>query len=337
MSNLMVLPKEAELPTVLREHVVVCEEVDYATFHHQELLSMWCDREDGTYVLQENMVVVDSHGQTKYHHYHRNLQLGLDDYNLDDDRTSWIEPIFAIRDNDDGPRRVIADAGQEASYCPQPHSLPLPRFVSSDNVACQQGAASQRVQVAEAQRSRAGSNLKRQIREFWNNRGLEGTAVQKEIKHIQALLFRRKKYAVSPELWFPDGSDLGEEQHVEAVVSDVFVLNQIKEVIELRETWLRQRNLPMDFQILDQRRKKNFVVWAKNKFHEGEHQQALQEQDFKQGGETEVRHGRNLRWNSELERRLGTAAFWHMIRVSGSYPRTDRGFLGLGGSDGKRY
>ena len=76
----------------------------------------------------------------------------------------------------------------------------------------------------------------------------------------------------------------------------------------------------MDFQIIDKRRKKNFLVWAKNKFHADEHQQALQEEDFKQGAETEVIHGRNLRWNSELERRLGTAALWHMIRVRGSLP-----------------
>ena len=275
MPNLMMLLKEAELPADLREQVIVCEEGDYAPFHDQELLSMWCDRKDDIYVLQENMVLVNSRGQTMYHYYHKDLQLGLDDFNLDDGRTSLIEPIFAIRDNDDGPRRVMAEAGQEAQCksnhtssdqsdkvnCPQPHSLPLPSFVRNDNVACQQGVASQRAQVSEVQRSRAGSNLKRQIREFWNNRGQEGAAVQKEVKHIQALLFRRKKYSVSPELWFPDGSQPGEEQHVEAVVSDVFVLKQIKEVIELRETWLRQRNLPMDFQIIDQLRKKNFVVW----------------------------------------------------------------------------
>ena len=82
---------------------------------------MWCDREDDTYVLQENMVVVNSHGQTKYHYYHKDFQLGLDDYNLDDERTSWREPIFAVRDNDDGPRRVIADAGQE-TQCKSNHT-----------------------------------------------------------------------------------------------------------------------------------------------------------------------------------------------------------------------
>ena len=96
MSNLMVLPKEAELPTVLREQVIVCEEGDYAPFYDQELLSMWCDRKDDIYVLQENMVLVNSHGQTMYHHYHKDLQLGLDDCNLDDGRTSWRESRFLL-------------------------------------------------------------------------------------------------------------------------------------------------------------------------------------------------------------------------------------------------
>ena len=95
-------------------------------------------------------------------------------------------------------------------YCPQPHCPPLPGLARDDDVACQQGDAPQPAQVPKALTSRAGSDVKRQIRQFWNNRGQEGAAVQKEVKHIQALLFRRKKYSVSPELWFSDGSQPGE-------------------------------------------------------------------------------------------------------------------------------
>ena len=106
MSNLMVLPKEAELSAELRERVIVCEEVDYATFHDEELLSMWCDLRS-IYEVQENIVLVNSDGRTMYHHYHRDL---------DDGRTLFennIEPIFAVRSNDDGRRRVMADAAPE--------------------------------------------------------------------------------------------------------------------------------------------------------------------------------------------------------------------------------
>ena len=115
MSNLVVLPNEAELSAELREQVIVCEEVDYATFHDEELLSMWCDLRS-IYVLQENVVLVNCDGRSLYHHYRRELELGLDDFDLDDGRTLFennIEPIFAVRSNDDGRRRVMADAAPE--------------------------------------------------------------------------------------------------------------------------------------------------------------------------------------------------------------------------------
>ena len=105
MSNLVVLPSEAEVSAELPEQVIVCEEVDYATFHDEELLSMWSDLR--IYEIQENMVLVNSDGRTMYHHYHRDL---------DDGRTLFennIEPIFAVRSNDDGRRRVMADAAPE--------------------------------------------------------------------------------------------------------------------------------------------------------------------------------------------------------------------------------
>ena len=106
MSNLVVLPNGAELSAELREPVIVCEEDDYATFHDEELLSMWCDLRS-IYEIQENIVLVNSDGRTMYHHYHRDL---------DDGRTLFennIEPIFAVRSNEDGRRRVMADAAPE--------------------------------------------------------------------------------------------------------------------------------------------------------------------------------------------------------------------------------
>ena len=106
MSNLVVLPKEAEVPAESREQVIVCEEADYTTFHDQELLSMWCDLHS-SYVIQENVVLVHNDGRTMYHHYHRDL---------DDDHTLFennIEPIFAVRSNDDDRQRVMADKAPE--------------------------------------------------------------------------------------------------------------------------------------------------------------------------------------------------------------------------------
>ena len=64
------------------------------------------------------------------------------------------------------------------------------------------------------------------------------------------------KHPVQEDLWIPCASQSGEEQHVEAVVSEVFVLNQIKEVIEFRETWLRQNSLPMNCQGRDRKERR---------------------------------------------------------------------------------
>ena len=100
---------------------------------------------------------------------------------------------------------------------------------------------------------------------------------------------------------------------MEAVVSETFVLKQIKEVIELRETWLRQKGLPMDCQMRDGIERREFLDWAKSKYHAEAHQQKLQQEDLKK--EKSVQGGKHSRWNCELQRRLGTSALWQMVRV----------------------
>ena len=229
-------------------------------------------------------------------------------------------------------------------YCPQPHCSPLPGLARDENVACQQGDAPQLVQACNAVRkpvrcltSHAASILKMQIRQFWDNRGQEEAAVQKVVKHLEALLFRKKKYSVSPELWIPGGCQPGEEQHVEAVVSNNSVLQQIKEVLVLRETWLRLRNLSMNCQIRDKLERNEFLAWAKNKFHAEEYQQKLQQEDFKEGGTAKVKESKHSRWSRELERRLGTAALWRMVRVRRWLPEPTIVHFRACGSRGKRY
>ena len=101
--------------------------------------------------------------------------------------------------------------------------------------------------------------------------------MQKEANHLRTLLFRKKKYPVTQDIWIPGASKPGEEQHVEAVVSEVFVLKQIKEVIEFRETWLRQNNLPMNCQMRDKIERKDFIQWAKEQFHAEDYQQRRQQ------------------------------------------------------------
>ena len=161
-----------------------------------------------------------------------------------------------------------------------------------------------------------GDIVENRIREFWANRGEEGEAVQKEVKHLRTLLFRRQKHPVSQDIWIPGGSHPGEKLHVEAVVSETFVLKQIKDVIELRETWLRQNNLPMTCQMRDMIERPKFLAWAKDQYHAQEFQQIRQQEDLKHGGKAKVRSGKNSRWSRDLQRRLGTPALWHMVRAT---------------------
>ena len=179
--------------------------------------------------------------------------------------------------------------------------------------------------------------LEKHIREFWAYHGAEGEAVQKEVKQLRALLFRRQKHPVSQDIWIPGGSQPGEEQHVEAVVSEMFVLKQIKDVIELRETWLRQNSLPVNCQMRDGFEREDFLAWAKDQFHAQEFQQRRQREDFKDGGKAKVRRGKNSRWNRDLQRRLGTPALWYMVRVRRLLPERTMVSLRASGRWGTHY
>ena len=79
--------------------------------------------------------------------------------------------------------------------------------------------------------------------------------VQSKAHHLRSLLFRKKKHPVPEDLWILVAAKPGEQQYVEAVVFDVSVLRQIKAVLDLRETWLRMKDLPLDCQMRDQPRK----------------------------------------------------------------------------------
>ena len=185
------------------------------------------------------------------------------------------------------------------------------------------GGGPQPARAADAM-TRGACVVEAQIRQFWDSRGEEGALVQREIANLRPLLFRKKKHPVRRDLWFPGSDGPGEEQHVEAVVSETFVLNQIKEVIELRETWLQENDLPMDFVMRDNLERKDFLQYAKGLYHAEHDQQTRQKDDLDKGGAEKVRRGKHSRWHRELQRRLGSPALWNMVSFTG---RFDENFL----------
>ena len=60
-----------------------------------------------------------------------------------------------------------------------------------------------------------------------------------------------------------------------------------------------------------------FLQWAKNQYHAEDFQQRRQAEDLDKGGPRRVRAGMHSRWGRELQRRLGTAALWHMVTFTG--------------------
>ena len=68
--------------------------------------------------------------------------------------------------------------------------------------------------------------IEQDLRAHWSARGEEGAAVQRELKQLRLLLFRKAKHPVDKELWIPGAAQPGEQQHVETVVSEMVVLRR---------------------------------------------------------------------------------------------------------------
>ena len=187
-----------------------------------------------------------------------------------------------------------------------------PQSAQDENVAKKHKTSLSSSKARNSLTHGVAKHTERLVRDFWENRGEEGKTLKLEAKHMR-FLFRKTKHRVPQDIWMPGPSQPGEEQTVEAVVSEVFVLEQLKEVIELRETWLRQNGLPTNFQMRDQLEGKDFLEWAKAEYHAEDYQLRRQQEDFEDGGETKVKSGKTSRWDHDLQCRLGTSALWQMV------------------------
>jgi len=84
-----------------------------------------------------------------------------------------------------------------------------PQPARDDDDACQPSVAPKSVSSVT---HNAGNHLERHIREFWETRGAEGATVQKEVKHLRFLLFRKKKHPVTQDIWIPGASPVDSMQ-----------------------------------------------------------------------------------------------------------------------------
>ena len=189
-----------------------------------------------------------------------------------------------------------------------------------------EGCATDSSRLENILKSDVANSIEQDLREFWESRGEEGESVQRELQQLRMLLFRKRKLPVARDLWIPGAAQPGEQQYVETIVSETFVLQQIKDVIQKREEWLVQQRLPLDTQMRDNIERKDFLQWAKDEYHSDPFQLDLQRRDAEEfaGMQHKLRYtklqGRkNSRWNRELQRRLGSAPLWYVVSFTGRF------------------
>ena len=163
----------------------------------------------------------------------------------------------------------------------------------------------------------ASANIARELWWHMNARGDAGVEGQKEVKLLRSLLFGSVNSTVP---------------------QDAGHLQQIQEVLNLREEWLRENGFPLDTFMRHRLQRQKFLAWAKERYHTSATQRALQQEDVVQLWEhkgkikndevcikSRLKRRRKLkarmksRWHAELQRRLGSAHLWYVVSFSGRF------------------
>ena len=109
------------------------------------------------------------------------------------------------RRHDNGAFQPDTDPGD----APQPSSVQIEREAAQPHNALADGVA---------------GAIEQDLRAYCDSRGEGGALFQGELKELRLLVFRKTKYPVDEDLWIPGAALPGEQQYVEAVVSETLVL-----------------------------------------------------------------------------------------------------------------
>ena len=107
--------------------------------------------------------------------------------------------------HDNGAFQPDTDPGD----APQPSSVQIEREAARRNNALAHGVA---------------GAIEQDLRAYCDARGEGGTLLQGGVKQLRLLVFGKTKYPVDEDLWIPGAALPGEQQYVEAVVSETVVL-----------------------------------------------------------------------------------------------------------------
>ena len=140
-----------------------------------------------------------------------------------------------------------------------------------------------------------------EIEEFWSKYDPAGV-IYKEAEKIGELMFAKRKV--------PEGS-----------VQDN-VLQKLKETLELRHEYLNKAGMEEDEILVTDQERRDFLQFAKKKFHEQPEQVEKQRIDQKMSMEQRdpmrfLHNRRHSRWGCYMQRLCGTKGYWEVVSFTG--------------------
>ena len=110
-----------------------------------------------------------------------------------------------------------------------------------------------------------------------------------------------------------------ETQSVAAVVSESYMVEQIKDTLELRHEFLEAAGLPTHHVLQNEDEIQHLLQFAKDRYHSDPEQKRLQERDAEEGGNEKRLAGKHARWSLEMQRRCGNKALWQLVCFTGQF------------------
>ena len=145
-----------------------------------------------------------------------------------------------------------------------------------------------------------------------------------EAKQLRSLLFQHTKKPVPEDLWIPCKGPAGEQQFVDAVVSEGYVLEKLMLCIQTREDWLTSQNFPTDMKMRHgpAYERAAFVKHCKDKFHAEPHQLRQQQRDYAEGGANLRKNKKKSRWARHMQIEMGSKQLWEVVSFTGKFDST---------------
>ena len=153
----------------------------------------------------------------------------------------------------------------------------------------------------------------------WYNARVE-EPLDEVFRQLQNTLFKNVIAPVEEDVWRrrdPGGASQPAAQgETHLVVTREHVARQVGLVIRCRERWLEDHGLAMETKMRHDVATR-FLNDAKKDFHDSAEQQALQENDRRNG--KRVQQGKHSRWSRHVQRLGGTKHMWTLLSFKGRF------------------